>query len=140
MEHKEKYYGDAYCVNCKVKVEFIGDIKVSDSGRRMAQGICPKCGNKVNRILGAVRNSPIPFASETKQFQPGVPIAPEPKTYASLYIYKTSKGRWRVEVADYRRSTSNRYEFFTGRYKRSTVNRAMQWLNAWEVIEFKEKC
>jgi hypothetical protein len=27
-------------------------VKISDSGRRMAQGICPVCGTKVNRILG----------------------------------------------------------------------------------------
>ncbi|HEU5425892.1 MAG TPA: DUF5679 domain-containing protein [Actinocrinis sp.] len=25
---------------------------MSDSGRRMAQGTCPTCGTKVNRILG----------------------------------------------------------------------------------------
>jgi len=27
-------------------------VKVSDSGRRMAQGICPVCGTKVNKIIG----------------------------------------------------------------------------------------
>ena len=44
---------DAYCVQCKEKVQtddYI--IKVSDSGRRMAQGKCPRCGTKINRILG----------------------------------------------------------------------------------------
>ena len=48
----ETFQGDAYCVKCKEKIEFVGYIKVSDSGRRMAQGTCPKCGTKVNRILG----------------------------------------------------------------------------------------
>lgn len=48
----ETYTGDAYCVKCKDKVDFKGQVKVSDSGRRMAQGTCPKCGTKVNRILG----------------------------------------------------------------------------------------
>ena len=48
----ETYKGDAYCVKCKEKREFEGTVKVSDSGRRMAQGICPVCGTKVNRILG----------------------------------------------------------------------------------------
>jgi Zn finger protein HypA/HybF involved in hydrogenase expression len=48
----ESYKGEAYCVKCKDKVQFEGSVKVSDSGRRMAQGICPKCGTKVNRILG----------------------------------------------------------------------------------------
>jgi Domain of unknown function (DUF5679) len=48
----ESYSGDAYCVKCKEKREFTGEVKVSESGRRMAQGICPVCGTKLNRILG----------------------------------------------------------------------------------------
>ena len=48
----ETYKGEAYCVKCKEKRQFEGPVKVSDSGRRMAQGICPTCGTKVNRILG----------------------------------------------------------------------------------------
>ena len=32
--------------------EFTGEVVVSASGRRMAQGICPVCGTKLNRILG----------------------------------------------------------------------------------------
>ena len=48
----EEYKGEAYCVKCKEKRAFEGHVKVSDSGRRMAQGICPVCGTKVNRILG----------------------------------------------------------------------------------------
>ena len=45
---------DFYCVTCKEKV--VTDdyrIKISDSGRRMAQGMCPRCKKtKVNKILG----------------------------------------------------------------------------------------
>ena len=37
----ESYTGEAYCVKCKAKREFTGEVKVSASGRRMAQGICP---------------------------------------------------------------------------------------------------
>ena len=48
----ETYKGEAYCVKSKEKRQFEGTVKVSDSGRRMAQGICPTCGTKVNRILG----------------------------------------------------------------------------------------
>jgi hypothetical protein len=48
----ETYKGDAYCVKCKEKRDFEGTVKISESGRRMAQGICPVCGTKVNRILG----------------------------------------------------------------------------------------
>jgi hypothetical protein len=46
----ETYEG--YCVKCKEKRSYEGEIKVSESGRRMAQGPCPVCGTKVNRILG----------------------------------------------------------------------------------------
>ena len=48
---EEDYTGEAWCVKCKDKKEFTGKIKVSNSGRRMAYGKCPKCGTKVNRIL-----------------------------------------------------------------------------------------
>jgi hypothetical protein len=48
----ETYTGEAYCVKCKEKRHFTGEVKISDSGRRMAQGSCPTCGTKVNRILG----------------------------------------------------------------------------------------
>jgi hypothetical protein len=46
----ETYEG--YCVKCKAKRTFQGEVKTSDSGRRMAQGTCPVCGTKMNRILG----------------------------------------------------------------------------------------
>ena len=46
----ETYNG--YCVKCKDKRDFEGEVKVSESGRRMAQGTCPVCGTKMNRILG----------------------------------------------------------------------------------------
>jgi Zn finger protein HypA/HybF involved in hydrogenase expression len=46
----EKYEG--YCVKCKEKRTFDGEVRTSESGRRMAQGICPVCGTKMNRILG----------------------------------------------------------------------------------------
>jgi hypothetical protein len=48
----ETWSGEFYCVKCKEKSDFTGEIKVSESGRRMAQGICPVCGTKLNRILG----------------------------------------------------------------------------------------
>ena len=46
----ESYTGDAYCVKCKEKRDFDGEVKVSESGRRMAQGTCPVCGTKVQRV------------------------------------------------------------------------------------------
>jgi len=47
----ESYTGDAYCVKCKEKREFTGEVHETN-GRRMAKGICPVCGTKLNRILG----------------------------------------------------------------------------------------
>jgi hypothetical protein len=46
----ETYNG--YCVKCKEKRDFQGEVSVSESGRRMAKGQCPVCGTKMNRILG----------------------------------------------------------------------------------------
>jgi len=46
----ETYNG--YCVKCKEKRDFDGEVHTSDSGRRMAKGTCPVCGTKMNRILG----------------------------------------------------------------------------------------
>ena len=49
----EPWSGDAYCIKCKEKREMKnGVVRVSDSGRRMAVGVCPVCGTKLNRILG----------------------------------------------------------------------------------------
>jgi hypothetical protein len=46
----ETYNG--YCVKCKDKRDFEGEVSVSESGRRMAKGKCPVCGTTMNRILG----------------------------------------------------------------------------------------
>jgi uncharacterized protein DUF5679 len=45
----ESYNG--YCVKCKDKRDFDGDI-AETNGRRMAKGTCPVCGTRMNRILG----------------------------------------------------------------------------------------
>jgi hypothetical protein len=43
---------NGYCVKCREKRDFDGEVSVSDSGRRMAKGKCPVCGTTMNRILG----------------------------------------------------------------------------------------
>ena len=43
---------EAYCVKCRTKREFEGKEVQLANGRRAAQGTCPKCGTKVNRMLG----------------------------------------------------------------------------------------
>ena len=52
MAETETYKGEFYCVKCKEKRETEGDVVISESGRKMAKGICPVCGTKLNRILG----------------------------------------------------------------------------------------
>jgi uncharacterized protein DUF5679 len=46
----EKYEG--YCVKCRAKREFEGEVKDLPNGRKAAQGPCPVCGTKVTRMLG----------------------------------------------------------------------------------------
>lgn len=47
----ETYTGQAYCVKCKEKRDFTGDV-AETNGRRMAKGKCPVCNTTVTRILG----------------------------------------------------------------------------------------
>ncbi len=47
----ESYSGEAYCVKCKEKREFSGEVHQTN-GRRMAKGKCPVCNTTVTRILG----------------------------------------------------------------------------------------
>jgi hypothetical protein len=49
-EQAQQYEG--YCVKCKEKRQFQGNVEISKTGMRMAKGKCPTCGTTVNRILG----------------------------------------------------------------------------------------
>ena len=43
---------EGYCVKCKEKRAIKnGAVHTTDKGRRMAKGLCPVCGTKVNRFL-----------------------------------------------------------------------------------------
>ena len=46
---------EAYCVKCREKRKFEGKIIEMKSGMQAAQGVCPVCGTKVNRILGKAK-------------------------------------------------------------------------------------
>ena len=48
----ETWSGEFYCVKCKEKRQAEGEIRVNEKGTKMAQGSCPVCGTKLNRILG----------------------------------------------------------------------------------------
>lgn len=43
---------EGYCVKCREKRTFDGQEVELANGRRAAQGTCPVCGTKMNRILG----------------------------------------------------------------------------------------
>jgi Domain of unknown function (DUF5679) len=43
---------EAYCVKCKQKREFDGEVVTMKNGRKAARGKCPVCGTTLNRILG----------------------------------------------------------------------------------------
>lgn len=43
---------NGYCVKCREKRDFEGQEVELANGRRAAQGACPVCGTKMNRILG----------------------------------------------------------------------------------------
>ncbi|HVE90997.1 MAG TPA: DUF5679 domain-containing protein [Actinomycetota bacterium] len=42
---------EGYCVKCKEKREFQGEVKELANGSKAAQGACPKCGTKMTRML-----------------------------------------------------------------------------------------
>jgi Zn finger protein HypA/HybF involved in hydrogenase expression len=46
---------EGYCVKCREKREFDGQEVELANGRRAAQGTCPTCGTKMNRILGKAK-------------------------------------------------------------------------------------
>jgi hypothetical protein len=43
---------EAYCVKCKTKRNFDGEVVTMKNGRNAARGKCPVCGTTLNRILG----------------------------------------------------------------------------------------
>jgi hypothetical protein len=46
---------EGYCVKCKEKRTFEGNVEVSKTGMEMAKGKCPVCNTTVNRILGKAK-------------------------------------------------------------------------------------
>lgn len=48
-----KYNG--YCVKCKTKRDFEGEVVEMKTGMLTAKGDCPVCGTKVNRFLGKAK-------------------------------------------------------------------------------------
>jgi hypothetical protein len=42
---------EGYCVKCREKRSFEGDVKELKNGSKAAQGNCPVCGTKMTRML-----------------------------------------------------------------------------------------
>ena len=45
----DKYNG--YCVKCREKRDFEGEVRTLENGSKAAQGSCPVCGTKMTRML-----------------------------------------------------------------------------------------
>ena len=43
---------EGYCMKCRAKREFEGQVVTLKNGRPAAQGTCPVCGTKLTKILG----------------------------------------------------------------------------------------
>lgn len=43
---------EAYCMKCRQKREFEGQLVTLKNGRPALQGSCPVCGTKLTKILG----------------------------------------------------------------------------------------
>lgn len=44
-----------YCVKCKQKRTFTGEVVVSKTNMNCARGKCPVCSTTINRILGKAK-------------------------------------------------------------------------------------
>jgi hypothetical protein len=42
---------NGYCVKCRAKRDFEGEVKELKNGSKAAQGSCPVCGTKMTRML-----------------------------------------------------------------------------------------
>lgn len=51
---------NGYCVKCKDKRDYEGEVTVSKTGMNMAKGKCPVCGTTVVRILGKAKTTDVP--------------------------------------------------------------------------------
>lgn len=138
MEYNNTFYGDAYCVKCKEKVEFEGQVRTADSGRRMAFGICPKCGTKVNRILGGRPNEPAPTIVPPVVPQPAVSI-PMYRTYATVDVWQGNWGLWYARVVDHRRIPEDKIAHTSSLSRRGVMRQVDRWLSAWSRKEYKER-
>jgi len=43
---------EAYCMKCRTKREFTGQLVTLKNGRPALQGTCPVCGTKLTKIMG----------------------------------------------------------------------------------------
>ena len=51
-ERRQAMADEGYCMKCRAKREFEGQVVTLKNGRPAAQGTCPVCGTKLTKILG----------------------------------------------------------------------------------------
>src|SRR3954453_4253619 len=68
---------EGYCVKCREKREFEGQEVEMANGRRAAQGTCPVCGTKMNRMLGNKKGSASRSAFAADEDLAEVPVEAE---------------------------------------------------------------
>jgi hypothetical protein len=51
-ERRQAMADEGYCMKCRTKREFDGQVVTLKNGRPAAQGTCPVCGTKLTKILG----------------------------------------------------------------------------------------
>lgn len=130
MEYNKVFYGEAYCVKCKDKTTFEGEIKVSNSGRRMAQGKCPRCSGRVNRILGKE-----PYQEPPIKMPKPEPVAvPLPREPYAVITVQFEDGFWHAHVVD-KHQGIRKFKNFT---RKRAIRKAMQWINSYQVIKLTE--
>lgn len=63
----EEHSYEGFCVKCREKREFYGDVKEMSNGRLMAQGKCPTCQAGISRILPGKATQPEPEWEDAKE-------------------------------------------------------------------------
>lgn len=80
IPHDEAHSYEGYCVKCRAKREFYGEVKEMTNGRRMAKGSCPMCSAGISRILpGKAAEQPDEWHEDAAESPAEAEDAPEPE-------------------------------------------------------------
>lgn len=79
IPHDDSHSYEGYCVKCREKREFYGEVKEMANGRRMAKGSCPVCGAGISRILPGKAAEPQDEWHDEDAAESPAEDAPEPE-------------------------------------------------------------